>query len=730
MIRILHITAQKTSQTGSGIYLTGLVDGLMSVSKNALVVGIDVEDMDDIKHEDESKASIEVYPLFFNTDKLPFHVPGMSDTMPYMSTRYRDMNSEMIESYVKETRANIEKAIEEFNPDVIISHHLYITTAITREIADRKKKKIPIIAICHGTCLRQLITTELDHPVYNNRWVESNIRKLNTVLALHEEQKELIEKMFKLNGGVKVIGSGFNPKFFNMTKKTVDDKSDSIKFVFAGKIAKAKGLVSLMRAIEIVEKRKSIDMEFYFAGSGNSKLEFDEIFSLANGLRSRTVFLGQLSQEELAEKMKESDVFILPSFYEGLPVVILEAMACGCDVISTDIKGLRNWLGEKINKSNRVIFVDLPVMKHADIPDEKSLPDFEEKLARAIEKISKNVIERRSKYRDKASETNKTENLLEKNKNLEEINQIEHGRFDDKQSSAKNGSFEDSSLADEISKFTWDGLAKKVYSIIKDVIDEKKIIEKKDSIKKQDSFGKRVFFVDYRAGEKSKEILRKRGYLIEVGPQEVLYEGISSHPDIQVCPISENDLVVCPESYDYISNQIKVVSNNQEDPKNINIIKGYNNLSRRYPGDVRYNLCVMGDKAVHNFGFTDEILKREIQSRDYKLIDVKQGYSNCSIAVVDENSCITSDKGICKELIKHGIDVLLIDEGFIKLEGMDSGFIGGAGGRLSDDEYFFFGNIKTHPNYEPIRKFIESRGMRLVYTEDEELEDLGSLLSL
>ena len=48
------------------------------------------------------------------------------------------------------------------------------------------------------------------------------------------------------------------------------------------------------------------------------------------------IFLGSLQQEALAEVFRQSDVFALPSFFEGLPLVTMEAMACGCIVVGTN----------------------------------------------------------------------------------------------------------------------------------------------------------------------------------------------------------------------------------------------------------------------------------------------------------------------------------------------------------------------------------------------------------
>ena len=94
-------------------------------------------------------------------------------------------------------------------------------------------------------------------------------------------------------------------------------------------------------------------------------------------------FLGKLTQTELAEETNRSDVFVLPSFYEGLPLVIIEAMACGARVVCTDLKGIQTWINQALS-GHGIVFVAPPVMQNEDEPLEESLPRFEKELADAI----------------------------------------------------------------------------------------------------------------------------------------------------------------------------------------------------------------------------------------------------------------------------------------------------------------------------------------------------------
>ena len=65
----------------------------------------------------------------------------------------------------------------------------------------------------------------------------------------------------------------------------------------------------------------------------------------AKGGASVTVH-GRINQQDLARLMGSCHIFILPSFYEGLPLVLLEALASGCRIITTDLPGCKELLGD------------------------------------------------------------------------------------------------------------------------------------------------------------------------------------------------------------------------------------------------------------------------------------------------------------------------------------------------------------------------------------------------
>ncbi len=371
-MRILSITAQRPDSTGSGVYLTELVRAFArNGHQQAAIAGVGSEDVPILPE------GVPCYAVRYGTQALPYPILGMSDQMPYPSTRYRDMTPEMTAQFRKAFGDQIRQAVEDFRPDVIFCHHLYYLTALVRELCPRNR----VYAVSHGTDLRQL---------HKNPWqrayILEQIPKLDGVFALHEAQKQEIAQLFSIPPEqIRVIGTGYNRSVFYPFGERQDNRKDPcIRLLYAGKICEKKGVLSLLRAAGKLEPPEH--WQLALAGSVGDPEEYARIRKTAETVPCAPVFLGMLSQQELAETMNQSDIFVLPSFFEGLPLVLVEAMACGMRVVCTDLPGIREWLDQEI-PGHGVAFVTPPVMQNQDEPAPESLPAFEAALAEAIRRV-------------------------------------------------------------------------------------------------------------------------------------------------------------------------------------------------------------------------------------------------------------------------------------------------------------------------------------------------------
>jgi len=232
--------------------------------------------------------------------------------------------------------------------------------------------------------------------------------------------------------------------------------------------------------------------------------------------------------------------------------------------------------------------------------------------------------------------------------------------------------------------------------------------------------------IDERMRKIEKKTLEQLGYkIIEIKQIEKVYKEISAHVDIFACQIGEK-LIIEPSQYHHVKNQIS---------SEYKIEQGNESIEEKYPLDIKYNVCTIGKKALHNFEYTDFKIKQELEMQGYELINTTQGYTNCSIAVIDEKSAIVTDKGLYKILEKHNVDVLYLDyEPNIKLLNNDgysnrNGFIGGAISRIGNN-IVVFGDLSKIDQNNIIRDFITKRRINIIEFKGLDVIDYGGIIEL
>lgn len=116
------------------------------------------------------------------------------------------------------------------------------------------------------------------------------------------------------------------------------NKKESENFIvgYLGLLSERKGIPQLLESIKILNSNNVVDAEFRFGGSG----EYEQAVSEAQESYDNVTFDGFIPEEDLADFYRDLDVLILPSESEGLPNVLLEAMACGTPPLVTNVGGV------------------------------------------------------------------------------------------------------------------------------------------------------------------------------------------------------------------------------------------------------------------------------------------------------------------------------------------------------------------------------------------------------
>jgi glycosyltransferase involved in cell wall biosynthesis len=368
-MKILYILSQKPGNTGSGVYLKYLTrEALNNNIDLRVIVGISSEtDLTHLSHIPREK----IFTVKFGRD-ITFEVAGMSDVMPYKSTKFSEFTEKMYNEYCSAFLKVFKIATNNWKPDLIHSNHLWIVTSLARNFF----KNIPVITSCHGTSLRQRYLAD-----FIEKKIIKDLKKLNIILALTEKQKETIVNWLKIDSNrVIVTGSGYAHDIFCINDNEKFLKKDLFKIIYAGKISYSKGVPYLIEAFNNINHELKKRIILYIAGDYNN-IEGEKI----KDNYKNVVWLGKLTQEQLAEKFKESHLFVLPSFFEGLPLVVFESLACGCAAIVTELPDISTYFDKELIDNEVIKFIPMPKLKSIDEPHEHEVENFILSLRKAIE---------------------------------------------------------------------------------------------------------------------------------------------------------------------------------------------------------------------------------------------------------------------------------------------------------------------------------------------------------
>jgi glycosyltransferase involved in cell wall biosynthesis len=221
------------------------------------------------------------------------------------------------------------RTIKNVKPDVIICHYIF--------------NALPLL-IFKKLFNYRLFTFAIGSDVNLHKrwgWVKKIVyRGSDIIFAVAHDLKNKIEEE---NGcTVIVVPSGVDTSFFKainskvFLRKKWDVKIDDIVILTVAKLNKRKGIHLLLKSLKIINNYK---IKLLIAGTGRERTSLNKLVSK---LQLKNIsFLGFREEQELLELYNLADFFILPSFSEGLPVTLLEAMACGCVPITTDVGDIR-----------------------------------------------------------------------------------------------------------------------------------------------------------------------------------------------------------------------------------------------------------------------------------------------------------------------------------------------------------------------------------------------------
>lgn len=137
---------------------------------------------------------------------------------------------------------------------------------------------------------------------------------------------------------VSVIPNGVDTEFFHPAAESPKAGADRFRIVFTGRFQGQKNIPLLLEQCAALREHASVPFELHLVGDGPLRTQLQEQADRL-GLSGRIVWHGWTPRDRLRAIYQQSHCFVNPSFYEGMPNAVLEAMACALPVVATNIPG-------------------------------------------------------------------------------------------------------------------------------------------------------------------------------------------------------------------------------------------------------------------------------------------------------------------------------------------------------------------------------------------------------
>lgn len=216
------------------------------------------------------------------------------------------------------------------------------------------KTSLPIVSTLHGSMVENSKNIQLTDvwSIFNKvlsyllsyPLTVKLINKSKVVTSVSGSVTEELERYYGVED-VLVMGNGVNENEF-----FPDEFNSEAYILYVGRISHGKGLFDLLNSIKCLRNKNNLKL--YIAGKGGLEKKVKNYIKKEN-LGNNIKLLGNLSHKNLVKVYQNASLFVFPSYYEGFPTVVLEAMSSGLPVIISNIPAHRSFI---INNYNGLFF--------------------------------------------------------------------------------------------------------------------------------------------------------------------------------------------------------------------------------------------------------------------------------------------------------------------------------------------------------------------------------------
>ena len=219
--------------------------------------------------------------------------------------------------------------LQGFLPDII---HAHVFIAGFPAVLLGKFHNIPVVITEHWTGFPRKILSKLDI-----RIAKFTFSQADRVLPVSRSLQQALEE-YKVRAVFSIVPNVVDMKLFHPAHIMDDVLTKRILFVGNLEQTHVKGFPVLLHALAEINKERK-DWCLDVIGGGTALYEYQQLVSNLN-LSQKVQFHGFLHKVEVARMMNQSDFLVLPSLWENLPCVLIEAMASGLPVVSTTTGGI------------------------------------------------------------------------------------------------------------------------------------------------------------------------------------------------------------------------------------------------------------------------------------------------------------------------------------------------------------------------------------------------------
>ena len=340
-MKVLLVNHFPIAGSGSGTYTRNIAVHLMKKGHEVCVI------MPENTAKFSAIPGARMLPVYFTYDEkiknaLPFNFPCFT-THPRSVMTFFDLDDAQLEAYLSAFKRAIDKAVDEFKPDVIHGQHIWLLSWLSG------KTGLPYVVTAHGTDLMGFQKSSRFR-----QYATEAAAMARRIITISNDNDDLVRELFPDSADKAVfMRNGYDPERFFPEKATKGQLQSTFNFqlhkrlvMFAGKLAHFKGVDILLDAARLYEGERPGEIVTVIAGDGELSAQ---LHKQMKDLALKDVhFMGSLDIAQLRLLYSSADVCVVPSRREPFGLVAVEALACGSAVIATNQGGLPDIINDEV----------------------------------------------------------------------------------------------------------------------------------------------------------------------------------------------------------------------------------------------------------------------------------------------------------------------------------------------------------------------------------------------